>query len=373
MNCKAYPNGTAYNEALATPSRSTARIYTSIYVRHWDTYLDANRQAVFAGTFKGGNKLSLSGSLRNLVTGIKNVTQAESPVGSDFDAADYDISSTGRSVVFKTKNVDFTLANYTSAILYLVPHDGSSSAVPVNAFTGPSTPKNARGAVYSPVFSPDGARLAYAQMDGISYESDRLKLYIANVDPNNFAITSVADNWDKSPDTIRWSSNGTSLFVNSADRGYGRVFNVPVVAAADYKPANVTGQGTITDFYVLPNDNLLISDSKFYTSRDIYINNARGQLVRSLLRANQVDSELQGLGPQDVSEFYFQGSWTQVQAFIIYPKNFDPSKKYPLAFLIHGGPQVQWSSAWSTRWNLKAWADQGYVVIAPNPSGESIF
>lgn len=61
----------------------------------------------------------------------------------------------------------------------------------------------------------------------------------------------------------------------------------------------------------------------------------------------------------------------QIQAFVTYPQNFDKSKKYPLAYLIHGGPQGSWADSWSTRWNPKVFADQGYVVVAPNPTGST--
>lgn len=58
---------------------------------------------------------------------------------------------------------------------------------------------------------------------------------------------------------------------------------------------------------------------------------------------------------------------------MVFPTNFDKTKKYPLAFLIHGGPQGAWADSWSTRWNPKVWADQGYVVVAPNPTGSTGF
>lgn len=64
---------------------------------------------------------------------------------------------------------------------------------------------------------------------------------------------------------------------------------------------------------------------------------------------------------------------SQLQSFIIYPKGFDKSKTYPLLFYIHGGPQGDWEDAWSSRWNPKVWADQGYVLIAPNPTGSTGF
>lgn len=115
----------------------------------------------------------------------------------------------------------------------------------------------------------------------------------------------------------------------------------------------------------------MVSDAKIWSSRDFYIISTDGAPVADLFHANQVDKALAGLGPHDVSQFYTQGSFTPVQSWIVYPTSFDLSKKYPLAFIVHGGPQGGHYNTWSTAWNLKVWADQGYVVIAPNPTGST--
>ncbi|EHY59605.1 Dipeptidyl-peptidase 5 [Exophiala dermatitidis] len=371
LNSLAWPNGTAYNEALSEQPLSTARLYDSIYVRHWDTWLSERKYAVFSGTLTGGKQYSFSGNLTNLVSGISNVTRAESPVGPFGDLSDYDISPDGATVAFLTKNVDLPLANYTSSQIYLVPHNGSSKAVPINAFSGASTPPNARGASYQPHFSPDGSKIAYVQMDGISYESDKYKIYVADVNPDNPNITVLAEDWDSTPDYLQWSVNGTSLFVRAPDVGNERIFEVPLSAKSDFKPTNITNAGDVSAFSVLLNGNLLVSDTKLYSSRDYYIISPNGDLVTDLFHANKVDSELAGLGPEDVSEFYTQGSLAPVQSFLVFPEGFNKSKKYPLAFIVHGGPQGGQYNAWSTRWNLKTWADQGYVVVAPNPTGST--
>jgi len=305
------------------------------------------------------------------VTGVYNVTRAESPVQPFGDSGDYDISPDGSTVVFLTKNIDLPLANYTSSQIYMVPHDGSAKAVPINGFSGPSTPLDAKGASARPTFSPDGSKIGYFQMDGISYESDRNKIYVANVDYSNFNITVLAEDWDSTPDQLRWALDGSSLFVAAPDRGNERIFEVPLSAQADFKPKNITYQGVPASYRVLPDGNLLISDSKIWSPRDFYIISPTGQVVTDLFHANQVDPELAGYGPDDMSEFYFDGSFTKIQSWLVYPEGFDSSKKYPLAFLVHGGPQGGWYNSWSTRWNYKVWADQGYVVVAPNPTGST--
>ncbi|KIX01618.1 uncharacterized protein Z518_09344 [Rhinocladiella mackenziei CBS 650.93] len=371
LNCLAWPNGTAYNEALVEEPVSTARIYDSIYVRHWDTWLSERKYAVFAGTLTGGDEYSFSGDLTNLVTGIGNVTRAESPVQPFGDSGDYDITPDGSTVAFLTKNVDLPLANSTSSQIYLVPHDGSRKAVPINGFSGASTPPNAQGASAHPTFSPDGSKIAYFQMDQISYESDKNKIYVADVDYENFNITVLAEAWDSTPDQVAWANDGRSLFVAAPDLGNERIFEIPLTAGANFEPTNITNQGVVAGYSLLPNGDILVSDSKIWSSRDFYIISQEGEVVNDLFHANQVDPELAGLGPRDVSEFYTLGSFTSVQSWIVYPEGFDPGKKYPLAFIVHGGPQGGHYNSWSTRWNFKVWADQGYVVIAPNPTGST--
>jgi dipeptidyl aminopeptidase/acylaminoacyl peptidase len=84
------------------------------------------------------------------------------------------------------------------------------------------------------------------------------------------------------------------------------------------------------------------------------------------------DSLMQGLDLPKMESFWFAGAGnTKVQGFIIRPPNFDPSKKYPLKFLIHGGPQGAWGDAWSYRWNAELMAASGYVVVMINPRGST--
>ncbi|KAL8996739.1 MAG: hypothetical protein Q9169_003809 [Polycauliona sp. 2 TL-2023] len=368
----AYPNGTEYNEDLEETPASTGRIYTDIYVRHWDTYLTPQRYAVFGGVLKRGNgTYSMAGELTNYVTGICNATCAESPVQPFGNSGDYDISPDGSQAIFLTKNIDLPLANFTSSQIYWVPFSGSANdSIAINPI---GTTPGVEGASASPTFSEDGSKIAYFQMNGISYESDRNIIYVANADPNDLNVRSVAGDWDRSPDVLAWSNDGSVLYVSAPDLGRGRVFPVPVNAASDYKPSNITDEGVPAGMQVLANGQILISDSKIWSSRDIYTVNSEGDVTNTYFQANLVDTELAGLGPNDVSEFYFSSNSTEtsLQSWIVYPANSSADKTYPLAFIVHGGPQGGSYNSWSTRWNFKVWADQGYVVIAPNPTASS--
>ena len=314
---------------------------------------------MFAGTLTSGDQYSFDGNMTNLMVGLQNVTRAETPVMPFGGSGDYDISSDGSTVAFLTKNIDLSLANYTSSQIYLVPFSGNSEPQILNGIGQGSTPPNAQGASANPVFSPDGSQIAYLQMDDIIYESDKNKIYIANADVENANITVLCEDWDFSPGSVHWATNGTGLYINGPDRGNDRIFDeIPLDAGSDFAPSNITDRGSTAAFTILPDGNILVSDAKIWSPRDIYIISPTGELVADLFRANEVDEVLSGLDQSVQSEFYFQGNFTQVQSFIVYPEGFDESKRYPLAFIIHGGPQVQHQNGWSTRWNFKVWADQ---------------
>lgn len=374
VNAKAYANnGSAYNEELASTPASSGRLYDNIWVRHWDAYVTQERFSVFAGSLAQSNStgLSLTGNLTNLLLGIDApLTRPETPYQPFGGSEDYDLSPDGSQVVFMTKAPELPKANFTASYLYVVPHDGSSVAKKLNG-PGSKAPEEAKGASAVPVWSPTGKRIAYNQMDGIDYESDRAKLYIADVETGD--ITLIAGDWDQSASSIAWSHDCSELYVSGDYIGSTRLFIVPTDAAADYKPENITDITSVAGFSVLPNGDALVSSSAHWSSRMIYTVTPEGE-TNYLYKAHEVDAELAGLGPEDTTWFWYEGSTgDQQQAFVVLPEDFDESKVYDLAFLVHGGPQGLWANSWSTRWNPKVWADQGYVVVLPNPTGSTSY
>ncbi|CAK3822391.1 related to Probable dipeptidyl-peptidase 5 [Lecanosticta acicola] len=377
LNSLAYANnGSAYNTALAATPLTTGRLYDGIYVRHWDTYLTPERYAVFSGSLTAGpdsSSYSFNGTMKNLLHGLSySVTRPESPVGPYFDtgAGDYALSPDGSQVVFLTKAPQLPKANYTASYLYLVPHDGSSVA---QALNGPDStaPKTAQGASGAPEFSPNGKKLAYHQQDGISYESDRAKLYIADLETKEISL--VAGNWDASVIKAKWSPDCNDLWISSGYIASDRLFIVPVDAGADFVPRNITGITSVSDYYILPDNQALVSANAVWASFLLYTTTASGA-SRYLYKSNEQDAELAGLGPEDVSFMWYTGTLgDSQQAIIVYPENFSPHKTYDLVFYIHGGPQGYTGNTWSPRWNLKTWADQGYVLVGPNPTGSTSY
>lgn len=373
MSAKAYMNnGSAWNEELAVTPQTSGMLYDSIYIRHWDAYVTQERYNVFSGSLSSnGSGLHLTAPMKNLMYGMNyTVTRPESPVGPYFDTGDYELSPDGSQVVFLTKAPELPKANYTASYLYLVPHDGSSLPEALNG-PGSKAPTAAKGASGAPEFSPDGKKLAYMQMDGVYYESDRAKLYVADLSSKE--ITMLAGNWDRSVGTMKWAPDCEDLWVAADSIGSTRLFIIPADASADFKPTNITGTTSVSDFYILPDNSALVSANSIWASWLLYTVTTVGE-SNYLYQSNERDANLAGLGPGDVGYFWYNGTLgDSQQAIIVYPEDFDPTKVYDMIFYVHGGPQGYTGNTWSTRWNLKTWADQGYVLVGPNPTGSTSY
>lgn len=315
MYGQSYGNGTAYNEKIAAKPRSTARIYDSIYVRHWDTWLTTTFNAVFSGvlkTNKNGRDASIryaaAGPLKNLVASVKNL---ESPCPTFGGPSDYDLSADGKWATFKSKAPELPRANNTASYIYLVPHDGSQKPHAINGPRSPGTPKDVRGDSSSPVFSPDGTRIAYLQMADIAYEADHRALYVHTIGSNK-TNSALAKEWDRSPDTIKWTADGKNLVAGTEDRARGRLFLLPAEAGDDFVPSNFTNGGTVKAHYNLPDGDILVTGSTIWSSWTLSIDSPQKGVTKTLLSANEVDPGLKGLGPADINEFYYKGNWTDV-------------------------------------------------------------
>ncbi|KAF1956044.1 hypothetical protein CC80DRAFT_414931 [Byssothecium circinans] len=382
LNTLAYPNGSAYNPELASKPRHTGRFYENIYTRHWDTWLTKQRYAVFAGTIPGNSSHSVAQpKLRNLLQGVNySTTRPETPVQPSGGSGDYDISPDGSSYAFLSKAPHLNKANFTASYIYLGPFDGSVTAVAYNGLDSPAYNVGHKGASGVPTFSPDGSKLAYIQQDGEYYESDRWQLYVLDISHNGSTISTsnwkaLTPEWDRSADSIQWAPDSKSIYTTAEDYALAKAYNVPVSGALESDPKNLTGVTSVAGIAVLPDSSLLVSASAIWSTRDYYIISANGT-KKDLFSSTTTDKSLANLGPHLVSEIYTPSSPgfdQEIQSVITRPSNFSPNKTYPLAFIIHGGPQGSNPIGWGSRWNTQVWADQGYVVVAPNPAGSTGF
>ncbi|KAJ6260733.1 hypothetical protein Dda_4962 [Drechslerella dactyloides] len=377
VSAPAFKDGSMYSEDAAPKKHSTGRVYTSLFVRHWDEWISEYKSNLFSGIISRTKleDFNVQGDLKNLLHG----TSLEAPIAPFGGTGDFDISPDGKHVIFLSKDPKQDLAQNTASYVYAVPSDASSKPTAINPHHGASS---------SPRFSPDGSKVVYLQMRENGYEADKNEIFITDFNADyKFTITQVAAKWDRSPASVIWSANNNYLYMIAEDIGREKVFTLPIMSASpeEYSkldPKVIFDHFSANEMFVIADTETLLVSASSLTSPTFYVLvDARKSTVQSLMSPLMTLSGVEsapelgvwhGLSRKQVSDFFYPGTdGYDVHAWMVKPSFFDKSKKYPLLFFIHGGPQGAWVDAWSYRWNPAVMAEQGYVVVALNPTGST--
>lgn len=180
-----------------------------------------------------------------------------------------------------------------------------------------------------------------------------------------------------------FSPSGEKLYFSAEDEGYGRLFSLVLDPSSKALPERLTDKGYVSDIVPLSKEGLVFTtgssliDSSVYTILDPMGRDADSKPRTLWMHSASKGGSSLGLFPYQVSSLRSAASNPTinktVHAWVVKPSTFTPEtkKKYPLALLIHGGPQGSWGDNWSTRWNPAIFAEAGYIVVAPNPTGST--
>jgi len=375
---KARPDGSLFNPEDEPKKYSTGMLYDGLMVRHWDKYVTPNKNALWHGILQRSKphitesigRFSL-GSLTNILKG----SNLESPIPPFGALNHFDL---GAEVIgFVAKDPNLNPATNTKTNFYYVTIDGSTYSEPkmveLDGFEGAST---------APALSPTGSGVAFLQMKENGYEADKNRILLcADLSEPSATVELLKSEdgegaWDRSPESITWSNDGKSLFLVAEDEGVSRLFKSTFDGVGYIGlPKPLTHSGSISNVKSLAADSphLFLSSSSFVDNSRYSVLDPTGSAEEKLVSSNSRGGSSFGLSSDQVSDIWFKGAKEQVHAWVIKPSNFSSEMSYPLAFLIHGGPQGAWTDAWSTRWNPAVFAEQGYVVIAPNPTGSTSY
>ena len=382
------PDGALHNPDCTPKEHHTAKLYDSLMVRHWDSYLSKDRNALFYGILELATPHHGQRSGHYSLSGLHNVlkgTELESPISPFPGAQHYDLSKDG--ILFVAKDPQVNPANNTRCHLYYS-HVPDFSARPSRLHK--IEVMNLDGAATGPVFSPDGTSAVYLKMKTNGYEADKNRVIIvADVkDPSSAVETLQGANgdglWDRSPSSILWSNDARTLYLSAEDEGRTLLFKMPLpsfpTASHNFQsiPQRLTSTGAVIAVYNLgtTSPSLLVSGTSFVDSSTYSIYNPRTSgLELEVISSFTRNGSAVGLSSGQISSIRFPGSRlnTTVHAWVVRPSYFSSSEKYPLAYMVHGGPQGAWLDEWSTRWNPAVFAEQGYVVVLPNPTGSTSY
>ena len=316
---------------------TTGLLYDKLFVRHWDHWKDGRRSHIFAHPLaKGAEPIDL---MRGM--------DADCPSKPFGGPEEYTVAPDGKSVVFSARIAGTTEPWSTNFDLYQVPMAGG-------------TPQNLTEANKAwdtqPVFSPKGDWLAYLAMKRAGYESDRLYINLMNLRSGERKI--LAESWDRSAGSIVWSPDQKMIFTTANDLGQRSLFAIGV---RDGGVKKLIGEGTVRSPAVA-RDRIVFGMDHLKGPVELYSTKFDGSGTRRISRVN--DARVREAQMGDAEQFTFKG-WNNetVHAYVVKPANYQAGKKYPVAFLIHGGPQGSFGNDFHYRWNPQAYAGAGYAAV----------
>jgi dipeptidyl aminopeptidase/acylaminoacyl peptidase len=316
-----------------------AKVLDELLYVHWDHWRDERRRHVYIVPVDGGDPRDLT------------PYQYESPtiaLGSGHDVA---VSPDGQELCVAV-NTDKNAAWSINNDLFVVPADGS----PWRRITENGANDN------HPVYSPDGKYIAYRAMSRPDFEADRyrLKLYDRKNEKSIDIGGELADELDRSVGSIAWSPDGKHIYVRCGDNGYTSIYRV---LAKNGKVKKLTSEMSTASLAVSPDGKrLAFLRQSAAMPYELYVCKNNGDDDANISRIN--DERLAGVEMNPLEAFYFEGAaGDQVHGWLLKPPGFDPGEKYPLIFLVHGGPQGAWEDEFHFRWNYQMFAAPGYVVV----------
>ncbi len=336
------PDDTRARQDRQKAGRADGMVFDHLFVRHWDQWADGTRNHLFALALDGAGVAT--GQPVPLMKGIDGDTPSR-PFGDD---ADYAISPDGGSVFFSVRVAGRTEPWSTNFDIYRSPMDGAS---PPHDLT-PANPATDAG----PVVSPDATMLAWRAMKRAGFEADRYGVMV--MDLRTGAVREVDPHWDRSAQTLLWSKDNRTLFVTAEELGQSKLFALDVASG---RVAALTDGGHVSAA-VLAGTDLVIQRDALDSPAQLWRLPAGGGQATQL---THVDADrLAGVEMAPAEQFSFAG-WNNdlVHGYVVKPDNYQPGHRYPVAFLIHGGPQGSFGNDWSYRWNPQFYAGLGYAAV----------
>jgi len=322
---------------------SEAKVYDDLQYRHWDEWEDGQRSHVFVlGVATGQSSDVTPGPY-------------DTPPVALGGFSDYDISPDGEEIAF-VRNTDVPSMVGTGNDVWLVPAGGGEPRL--------LTPSDANDV--APQYSPDGRYIAYLGMSRPAFEADRTQLLL--YDRHTQETRSLTADLDQSVDFFAWSADSRTLWFQAQDQIFHATYRVALAGGAPVKVTDGVYDGALQ----VSEDGRTLVVARQATDRpvDLFALDGDGKVRRRLTQQNR--DLLSRLALQPAESFWATGAeGTPVEGFIVRPPDFDPSRKYPVVFLIHGGPQGAWTDSWSYRWNPNMFAAPGYVVVVANPRGST--
>jgi dipeptidyl aminopeptidase/acylaminoacyl peptidase len=345
-------------------SKVKAKIFTRLFYRHWNAFTEFKRSHLFVQSV-GRDSVEPTNSTapqsvalpanepRDLTPGDHDVPPF-SLGGQDM----YAISPNGQEVAY-TSNIDEVEATSTNNEIFIVPMAGPATAGK-KISTSP-------GADTTPLYSPDGKYIAWRSQARAGFEADKWRLIIQ--DRKTGKTRDVTENFDRSVGSFAWAPDSEFVWFTTEDHGEAPISYVDTLQGRELREL---ARLHADDLTFGPGNRLFFTRMSVSAPNEIYRLDIPESKGNAAAVTHMNDALLSQIDMQPLESFTFKGANDDdVQGFLVKPPGFDPNKKYPVKFLIHGGPQGAWGNEWTYRWNAELFAANGYVVVMINFHGST--
>src|SRR5205823_9227499 len=359
-------------------SKVKAKIFTRLFYRHWNAFTEFKRSHLFvlSGDARADRSTDILSVRQAGVSPAESQTSGETPgvptgkmpVPRDLTPGDHDvppfslggqdmyaISPDGQEVAY-TSNIDEVEATSTNNEIFVVPISGPAT-VGKKISTSP-------GADTTPLYSYDGRWIGWRSQARAGFEADKWRLLLYNRELGR--ISDLTKDFDRSVGSFTWALQISEIVFTAEDKGESPLYSVPLITDEDgvgiHGGKILPGPRLHADDLAFRWDRLFFSRNSISAPNDIWQSSIMtwDKTPDLSLITHMNDGLLSQIDMQPLESFTFKGANNdEVQGFLVRPPGFDPNKKYPLKFLIHGGPQGAWGNSWTYRWNAELFAATG--------------
>ena len=339
-DCKADLACTVKQDKDKTATKASGKLFDHLFIRHWDAWNEGKLNRVFVAPM-GNAKITQATLVGSDVIG----DVPSRPFG---DAGEFAWSPDGKALVLSARKSDGHEPWSTNFDLYMVNADGTGTA---KNLTAANTAWDT-----GPVFAKDGKTLYYRAMKRPGFEADRFALMAMDLATGK--SREIAPNWDFSANGIALSDDGKSIYTTAESVGQAPLFSVDIASG---EAKTLVADGTVTSL-AFAGPTLVYTRNSLQSGDQLFAAQLDGTTPRAITKS--AGEMLPDVKFGDAQQFTFKG-WNNdtVHGYVVKPWNYQKGRKYPVAFLIHGGPQGSFGNGWSYRWNPQTYAGQGYAVV----------
>ncbi len=351
---KVYPDCTSQDcnknvDKKKKESKADVRVITHLMFRYWNHWLNGKR-----------NHLFLFNSVSKEYDDINFKMHNDVPPLDLGSSSDFNFSPDDKEIAF-TMNPDTVVASSTNNEIYITEAAGIKKDEKINY----KKISESQGNDNQPVYSPDGKYIAFTSMLVPGHES--AQSFLVLYDRSSGKLQNLTKGFDRSIKEIKWSPDSKTIYFTAENEIFISIYKIDIHSE---KIELILKNHSNTGLIISPDgEKIYFKQQRSTLPYEIFSMKVGGKIQQITHLNREILSNIEMI---PIDTFWTKGAeGVNIQSILVKPPFFDPAKKYPMIFLIHGGPQGHWEDDFHYRWNTELFASKGYVVIAPNPTGST--